>query len=226
MANHKVVICCWFCGQESDFVMNKRQEETLERKIKKGLAVCPRCRDVDHVNRPVFIKAGETLFSTGKVYRCEHGHAHVIAAFANGVLNVEFGPGQEDFVNIDCKPDELAELIDTKDISCYHVINGQSCDGKLSAVDDERLECPVAPGIKTKTRLGDLWDKHNITPVRQGKYNKDGEYSATQSEKANRHRLQRMRERNVPVNKLPGKIMDKPTNKKYSRRPKSDIDFS
>ena len=201
--------------------MSKRQEETLSRKIKKGLAVCPKCRDIDHINRSVFIREGETLFSIGKLYRCESGHISVIAPLTN-CLNVEFGPGSEDFVNIEGTLEELPKLLDDKEIACHH----NNCDQTLVAVDDFQLSYPSIPGIKTKTRVGDVWDKQGLEPVRPGSYDNNGNYQSTKSEIANRHRLERMRERNVPIDKIPGTRITKPTNNKYGRRSKDQIDFS
>ncbi|MCV0439760.1 MAG: hypothetical protein K5880_14125 [Hydrogenophaga sp.] len=204
--------------------MTKRQEEKLVKQIPTLKAVCPTCREEGNGNRHVFIKEGETLFGDFKVFKCRHGHVTTVSAFANGMLHTKFGPDDENFVNIEGRIEELEELIDKKEISCHHVRdNGRPCDCKLKAVDSATISYPSAAGIKTKTRLGDLWDKAGAEPVRSGTYDGKGNYSESRSQRANNERLKRMRERNLPEERHPGKRIDKATKKDYGRRSKSEV---
>ena len=224
MANLRVVVCCWKHGHETELYMTKRQEEKLNKQIPQLKAVCPVCREEGHGNQPIFIKEGETLFMTPKSYKCRHGHVTRISAFANGMLHVAFGNGDEDYVNIEGTIEEIEELLDTKDISCHHVRDyGRRCDCKLKAVDDAVISYPGSAGIKTTTRLGDLWDKAGAEPVRSGNYDDQGNYHGTRTEEANRERLRRMQKRNLPKDRHPGKRIDKATKKDYGRRSKSEV---
>jgi hypothetical protein len=226
MAKHTVIVCCWEHGHETELVMTRRQEERLAEQLKKLKAVCPVCRNAENGNQPIFIKEGETLFNPSKIYRCRHGHITTIGAFQNGHLHVRYGNGPEEFVNIECTLEELPDLVDTKDVSCHHIGDAdKECDCKLKEVDDFELSVPRAAGIKTITRVGDLWDKAGIEPVRDGKYDGDGNYRATRTEKANRHRLAAKRKRLMDEDKHPGKRMTKTSKKKYTRRRKSDLDM-
>ena len=224
MVNSKVVVCCWLKTHENELVMTKRQEETLGKKLKTLGAVCPTCRNEDLGNQAIFMKEGQTLFHPNKVFKCRHEHASTVGAFNNGMLHISFGIGPEDFVNIEGTLEELEELIDSKEISCHHVReNGRLCDCKLKEVDDYELTYPTGTAFRTKTRLGDLWDKAGAEPVRTGQYDSNLNYQATRSEKANLDRLKRMRKRNVPKDKLPGRRIDKATKKDYGRRSKNDV---
>jgi len=227
MVHHKVVVCCWDYGHETELAMTRKQEDKLVRQIPTLKAVCPVCRKEGHGNRAVFIKEGETLFGDSKAFKCRHGHITTVSAFANGMLHTRFGPGDEDFVNIEGRIEELEELIDKKEISCHHVRdNGRPCDCKLKAVDSSTISYPCAAGIKTKTRLGDLWDKAGAEPVRSGTYDGQGGYSESRTQEANKERLKRMRKRNVPKDKLPGKRIDRPTKTTYDGRSKGSIDMN
>lgn len=224
MSNHKVAVCCWKHGHVSVLNMSLRSEEGLIKKIGNLKAVCPVCRESGFGNQPIFIKEGRTLLSSPKVYQCEHGHATSIRAFGNGMLHVEFGHDFGNFINIEGVPEELEELVNANEISCYHVSeDGETCDCNLKPVDDYSLSAPTAAGIKTKTRVGDLWDRSGIEPVRSGGYDSDGEYKHTRSELANRERLKRLRQRNIAADRMPGRRIDKATNNEYERRSKNEV---
>ena len=227
MAQHNVTVCCWNCSHQEVMGMTLRQEQSLEKKVDTLKAVCPKCRDDGKGNMPIFIKYGDTVMSPNKVYKCRHGHSTAIGAFANGYLNVTFGPNHENFFNIEGTPEDLEELIDTKEISCHHVReNNKMCDCKLKEVDDYSISIPIAGNIKTKTRIGDIWDKQGVEPVRNGSYDKNGNYNATKSEAANRERLKTMRKRNMSEDKHPGKRITKSTKANYGRKSKNEIDMN
>jgi len=221
MTYHSVVVCCWKYGHETNMTMTLRQEEALVQKIAKFKAVCPTCRDSNEGNQSIFIKNGRTVINSCKVYRCSIGHITAISAFMNGMLHLR---RDKDFTNVEGTIDELPELIDTMDISCQHDKGeGQLCDCKLEPIDDSVLTYPTGTNIKTKTRVGDLWDRAGIEPVRPGHYDNQGEYQETKSEALNRHRLQRIRDRNIPADRHPGTRIDKPTDTTYKRRPKNQV---
>jgi hypothetical protein len=221
---HKVVVCCWNSGHETELSLTKKQEEKLARQIPELKAVCPVCRNDEVGNMSIFIKEGQTLYDLSKVYQCRHGHVTTIGTFNNGMLHCKYGPGSEDFENIEGTIKELEILIDKKVISCNHVKeNGKFCGCKLKPIDDHELSYRQVHGIRTKTRLGDLWDKAGIEPVTQGRHDKEGNYTATKTELANRERLKKIRKRNIK--KHPGKRINKATKKIYQRRSKNSINI-
>ncbi len=224
MANARVVICCWLKGHQTELAMTKKQEEKLSVKLKTLKAICPMCRNEGLGNQPAFIKEGQTLFNPSKIFKCRHGHVSTVGAFNNDMLHVNHGVLHEDFFNIEGTPEEVQELIDSKDISCHHVReNGRVCDCKLKAVDDFDITKPQGTNFRTKQRLGDLMDKAGLEPVRSGSYDRDGHYRSTRTEVANRERLKRMRKRNIPKDRHPGKRIDKATKRDYGRRSKSEV---
>lgn len=213
MANHEVIVCCWRNGHETRLIMNLREEHILAKKINKHKVVCPVCRNAGHGNCDIFIKSGKTVLYPGKLYQCENGHVNVIAPIGNDIMNIQFN--NESF-NVNCTIEKLSNMIDTKRVICQH----SDCHSSLKPVDDFILSSPVAPGIRTKTRVGDLWDRAGIEPVRSGHYDQTGDYVSTKTEIANKKRLSKVRERNISENRLPGKRIDKPTDRIYNRRNK------
>jgi len=224
MANARVVICCWLKGHETELVMTKRQEEKLSVKLKTLKAVCPTCRAEELGNQAIFIKEGQTLFNPSKAFKCRHGHVSTIGAFNSDMLHVKHGGGYESFVNIEGTPEEVQELIDSKEISCHHIKeNGRVCGCKLKTVDDFELTKPQGTAFRTKTRLGDIWDKAGADPVRAGTYDKGGRYHGSRTQEANRARLKRSRKRNTPAKRHPGKRIDKATKRDYGYRSKDEV---
>lgn len=198
MKKNKVTICCWNKSHINKLEMTKKQEEKLARDIPKGRAVCPTCRDDGDGNQPIIIMYGSSVFQECKFYKCENGHATAIMPFTNGMLNIHFGMLNDQFENVRGSLSDLDKMIDTDEIVCHH------CNGSLSPLDDLILHYPSVAGIKTRTRVGDLWDKAGVEPVRNGTYTKDGDYNESKTQKANMARLKNMnRRRNIPKNRGP-----------------------
>ena len=219
MAKHEVDITCWTCGHVETMIMNRRQEDSLEKKIPEMKAVCPRCRAEERGNQPIFISRGETLYNPGKVFICEHGHVNVVGAFNNGWLHIR--TGHRSHTNIEGRIEDMETMLDSGDLSCQYEDEEENvCTGKLTAIDDSFLSYAGEVSFKTRVRVGDLWDKNGIDPVRPGHYDGDGHYHQTKSEKSNKDRLRKMQKRNTPESKMPGKRLDKPTDKIYNRKPK------
>lgn len=215
-----VRIMCWQRSHVTELAMNKAQEQKLESDIPKMKKVCPDCKPE---NCAITIVNGTTVFNPSKAYRCEKGHLSLIAALDNQ-LNVCFGPGGGEFMNVQGSLADLPNLIDNEDIACNHVVDGKPCDCKLTAIDDFALSYPSAPSIKTRMRIGDLWDRHGIESVRTGNYDGQGGYNESRSQKANKDRLARMgRQRNTSKDRQPGKAINKATKKDYGRRDKSSV---
>lgn len=220
MAKSLVKIMCWKRSHVTELAMNKAQEQKLEADIPKMKKVCPDCKPE---NCAITIVSGTTVFNPSKAYRCEKGHLSLISPLGDQ-LNVCFGPGGDEFVNVHGSIADLPNLLDNGDIACNHVVDGNPCDCKLTAVDDFTLSYPSAPAIKTRMRIGDLWDRHGIEPVRTGSYDGNGGYNESRSQKANKDRLARMnRQRNTSKDRQPGKAINKATKKDYGRRDKSSV---
>lgn len=215
-----VRIMCWVRSHVTELVMTKSQEQKLANDIPQMKKVCPDCKPE---NCMITIINGTTVFSPSKAYRCIHGHLSLVSLFDNSI-NVCFGPGSDEFVNVHGSLSDLPNLIDSGDISCNHVVDGNICDCKLTAIDNFVLNYTATPSIKTKVRVGDLWDRHGIEPVRTGNYNAQGEYNESRSQKANRERLSRMqRQRNTAKDRQPGTTINKATKKDYGHRDKSSV---
>lgn len=193
--------------------MSAIEEQKLARQIPKGKAVCPTCRNGDNGNQFIFINQGDTNFGSSKVYLCRHGHATKVSTFTNDMFHVVYGPGDEDFENIKGSVEDLENLVDKKAISCHHIRdNGRTCSCKLKPIDGFNLHRPHTNGIKTKTRLGDIWDKAGAEPVRSGSYDKDGNFSQSSTELINRERIKKMqKKRNTEESRQPGRRITKPT---------------
>lgn len=220
MAKSLVRIICWKRSHVTELAMNKAQEQKLESDIPKMKKVCPDCKPE---NCSITIVNGATVFNPSKAYRCERGHLSLIAPLGDQ-LNICFGPDREECVNISGSLSDLPNLIDTGDIACNHVVDGKPCDCKLTPIDNFQLSYPSAPAIKTRMRIGDLWDRHGIEPVRSGNYDGQGGYNESRSQKAHKERLARMaRRRNISKDRQPGKVINKATKTDYGRRDKSSV---
>lgn len=216
MSKHEVVVCCWLNGHITKENMTKPQEDKLCKNIILGKVVCPACRG------NLFIIQGYTVFNTSrKLLSCIDKHITIVSAFSNNMLCFKFGSSDESFINTNGSPVELNILLDTGEILCYHDVEGKMCNKHLSPIDDILLELPRSPGFRTKTRVGDLWDKAGIEPVRTGNYDSDGNYHDSKSNAASKERLRSIRKtRNVPLEKSPGTPMTKPTDTIYNHRPR------
>ncbi len=220
MSKSIVRVMCWKHSHSTELSMNLRQEQKLSADIPKMKKVCPDCKPA---NEMITIVRGATIFSPFKAYRCKHGHLTLIGLL-DSMVHIVFGPN--DFVNVAGTLSDLPKLIDDHDIACNHVIDESPCDCSLVPVDDFELSYPSSASIKTKTRIGDLWDRHGIEPVRTGTYNDNG-YSESKTQKANTARLNALRAktRNIPVDKHPGKPIKKATKNHYGYRDRSSLDL-
>lgn len=220
MAKSIVRIMCWKRSHVTELVMSKAQEQKLESDIPKMKKVCPDCKPE---NCEITIVNGATVFNPSKAYRCEHGHLTLISPLSDQ-LNVRFGSNSDEFVNICGSLTDLSNLVDSMDIVCNHVVDGKLCDSKLAPVDGYTLTLPSLASVKTRVRVGDLWDRHGIEPVRGGSYDGKGGYNESSSQKANKNRLERMtRQRNLSNDRHPGKSINRATKNDYGHRDKSSV---
>jgi hypothetical protein len=144
------------------------------------------------------------------------------------MLNTTFGSKSDDFVNIEGTVEEVQELVDEREIICQHesdASGSQTCGGNLIPVDDVVLQCPEGRNFKTKTRVGDLWDRGGMEPVKPGSYDRDGNFEVSKTDVANRERLKRLKSRRlVSKERSPGTPVSRPTNTPVRRRDKGNTD--
>lgn len=231
---YPVKIICWDHSHMNEIPLTSKQAEALPRKVVLGKVVCPDCRNAGRGNKPFEIIESPTQIrgSTTKPYTCRNGHLTTISAFANDAFHVRFGPERSDFENVSGRPEELVELIDKKGITCNHIVATKSggtrkCNCKLTQLDDSVVTIPHGTNFRTKTRVGDIWDRDGLEPVRPSTYDRDGNISESRTDKANRERLRRMQKqnRNIERDRLPAhRAINETTEKTYRRRDKSSID--
>lgn len=195
----KVVVCrCWNKAHLTELVMNRTQEEKFYKQLKKGKRVCPECKPE---SQPITILEGQTMFGLNKTFQCSKCEKLHVFGVMGTQINVEYGPEHEDFENYTVSVDGVDEAVMNKEIACHY------CKEQLQECDDKVLRAPEGfAAIKTKMRVGDIWDRNNIEPVRSGSYDKNGDYQDSKTNRANIERLKKMnRKRNISEDRLPGK---------------------
>lgn len=222
MSKHQVITCCWRCGFQVEQFLTLSQEERLANKLENGKLTCPRCLQEYEIISEVFIVSGQTRWKNSvKLFRCDNGHITAISAIGGNTKLLHIRYGNNKFYNIEGSIDDLQNIIDAGDICCYHNNEfGEECIMTLRPIDDVQLEYPELHAIKTKTRIGDLWDRSGIEPVRNGTYDGNYEYNESKSQKANRERLKNIRTiRNIEADKLPKTVsINKPTDRIYKKK--------
>lgn len=210
MSKNKVKIACWNNSHTAELLLNRKQEEKLDRQFLKCSRVCGVCGSNET------IIDGQTIFHPFKAYKCEKGHLHLIGLMKN-LINIKFGNLSDQFVNVIGTIHEVNDFIDNEDINCHF------CNTKLMPLDDSKLEELQLGSIKTKTRLGDVWDRKGIEPVRNGQYDEDGQYNSTRTEQTNKMRLRAMKRRSIPINQLPGTPINSATKNDYGYKDKDFV---
>ncbi len=180
--------------------MNDTQYNKMVRLLSSGRAVCSHCKaeGVSSLMKPCDPPETESQFGGGHtLVACRHGHTTKVSAFSNGMLHVKWGDDDGQFENIEGVPEEIPELVDTKAISCNHTIERSRgwarCGCKLKVVKG-KAETPQATFVKTKVRIGDIWDKNKIARPSEGRVDKDGNYHPSELEKRHTERIRDMKE--------------------------------
>lgn len=187
------------------FDFSKLGYQKFLRLCSKMLRVCSECKPVNmqliECEAPAVNK-----FDDDKLYVCSEGHQNRAGLFTTGMIHLTCG---DQYENFSLSVVDFYEQIKSKAILCKH----SGCDKLLSPVDDSELKIPGTFGIKTKVRVGDIWDKAKCPQPRESSYDKKGNFVETDFSKRNRDRLSKMRkERN---NAPAGEILKKPTKKSY-----------
>lgn len=182
---------CWKC---SGCFENKQKTKKLIRLLTERRVACVNC------GTTTLFLLEKNNFISHKLYKCDNSHLTCVSPFSNGTIHLRYGNESDDFININGTINQIDNL---ESFRCYHL----ECNQKLHPLNNDLLDYPNVLLFKTRTRVGDLWDKDGIEPVKPGRYNNNTyEYEATKTEQANKHRLKNMRRpRNIPIDKLPGR---------------------
>lgn len=184
-------------------VITTGDPKKIARKAEKQLIVCNVCK-------PENVRLTIISEFAGKLFLCPNAHLTEVAVFANGYCNIALGDW---FENVKIAPEELLKAVAAGKQKCH------LCKGKISPIDDAILALPQLFGIKTKTRVGDIWDKARCPEPADTKTEiVDGIPTLTQTEfsKLNRRRIKELRRKhNKRLAKPAGEIIDRPTEKSY-----------
>ena len=203
----------------------------MVKKSKSMKIVCPACK-------PANVQLHEVKEEKygGKQYVCSKRHLTIIHPFTSGYCNVTSGDDSE---NIEADPDLMQEMIDDGVFKCQHKVFGKNgrlrqCKCKLKAVDNEPLDVAISHGIKTKVRVGDIWDKagcpepkdSQIEVEQRGGVDFDAKLNESEFSRRNKRRVNKMRRQKNERNTVAkGDVMKKSTNRNYRdgnvRRPTS-----
>lgn len=218
-------------GHKLQLDLPKKKIPALMRSLESGRRVCPNCKPKDVQLHRVDPPEDELVGSSHKKYSCSKGHVIEAYAFTNGMVGYEWGRGMEDHENIPGTPENLMKMFDDGEIKCCHLVEGKNnkmrkCKCKLKPVDNTILTIPGTFNFKTKTRVGDIWDKEKFPEPKAShwesfKNEKDGRPDAkfveTEFTRRSKRRIAKLKEQNKEKAKRPDntKVLKKATKNKY-----------
>ncbi len=135
----------------------------FKNKCSKLLKVCPLCKPE---NVQIVECDNPNKWSDVIVLECSCKHQTTVSMFSHGGLHFKWGSDSNQFINID---GELDDLLKTKKMKCLHMHNDKVCGKKLKKIGGD-LSLPSAPSIKTRVRVGDIWDKAKVPEARHSSY--------------------------------------------------------
>lgn len=175
----KILKAVFYCWDHSHKIEVDKNIKSTCKKVKAGKLVCP-----EDGSRLVHVYGYDVIFPR-KPYTCKNGHLTLIGAFKKG-LSISYGPEQR--VNeMEFSAGDLEELVSSGTIAC------RRCGSPLSALDDYVLTPPEVPSVKTRVRVGDVWDKHGTPEPRKGDLDENLTYRPSEFEKRNAERLKSIR---------------------------------
>jgi len=204
------------CDNGHELAIDVPRPAGFLRLCEKGKRVCPHCKP-ENVRLSPF-EPEENNITNEKRYACKHGHVTSFSPFTNGMINVTWG---EDYENIEGMPQDVPRWIEDGIIRCRHsVVNKagrrRKCSCKLKPVDDAVLDYPNSVGIKTRTRVGDIWDKHDCVEAKDSHVEtfreggrEDARFVETEFGKRNKRRLNDIRKKRQT--EAQGEILKRPT---------------
>jgi hypothetical protein len=141
------------------------------------------------------------------------------------MISVSWGDNNE---NVPGTPEDVPEWINQGIVKCRHDAvsatgRKRKCSCKLKPIDDASLAYASTFGIKTKTRVGDVWDKAGCVEPRESHhetFRKHGEddarYVETEFSKRNKRRLADIRKKRQTEKQ--GEVLKKPTKNRSSEK--------
>jgi hypothetical protein len=164
-----------------------RAIKKMLRKAEKMLIVCQYCKPAN-----VSLSYIEESNFSGKKYVCPENHLTTIYPFANGFCNIECCGCRE---NIEIEPEIIQKTLDSGQYKCY------ACGKPIKEIDSTPLQKPNFISIKTRTRVGDVWDKAgcpeprdaSIEVEKKGGVAYDASLNQTEFSRRNKERIKKMR---------------------------------
>lgn len=200
--------CILICRNGHKILITTANIKNLLKRVNRGGAVCPYCKPAN-----VLLQLFNPSRFDGKLFICPKKHIISIYPFSNGTCN--FSWSNKDFCNINASIEEMLELLSQNRVCCPFNINShvESCNLLLKQLDDMPLQTPALIGIKTKKRVGDVWDQYKCPEPKSGSYDKDFIFKETEFSRRNKSRIKKLRRSRL--NKPVGEIIDRPTNRNY-----------
>lgn len=206
------------CDNGHELAFDVPRPKGLLKLCEQGKRVCPHCKPENARLSP--FQPEEISYVSRKIYTCKHGHTTELYPFTNGMINVTWG---EEHENVPGVPEDVPGWIEDGTLRCRHILvndvgRRRKCFCKLKPLDDSVLSYPNVIGIKTRTRVGDIWDKegcpqpkesHHETFRRHGE--EDARFVETEFSKRNKRRLRHIRRKRRT--QVQGEVLRKPTNR-------------
>lgn len=192
--------------------MEGEEAQKTLKKIARGKNVCPTCNvqepPVHSRMRQIEEPEHGGWYDRTVRFACRHGHITEINPFTSGMMNISWVDenGEDVYYNIKATPEDIDDMLSSGEIKCKHNKKSEKtgrvseCNCKMKKVDSATLEIPTyTVGFKTKTRVGDIWDKAGCPEPRKGSYDANGDYKETEFERRARKRVNDMREGTIEV---------------------------
>jgi hypothetical protein len=204
------------CANGHELAIDVPRPAGFLKLCKSGKRVCPSCQP-DNVRLSPF-EPETSSFVNDKKYACKHGHVTSFVPFTSGMINVTWG---EEFENVPGRPEDVQEWIEQGTLKCRHTsVNAtgrkRKCACKLKPVDDAVLAYGNSFGIKTKTRVGDIWDKNDCVEAKDSHVEtfkkhgvEDARHVETEFSRRNKRRLADIRKKRQTEAK--GEVLKRPT---------------
>ena len=194
----KIIARCWEKSHLNVAEVSEKLHSKYIQKMEKGILVCQECG-----SRLCPLYSPEIMFNS-KAYACSDGHLNTLFAFKDGKINITWGSSFEDSNCVTGTDQDVESFVKNGHITCHHSLNGVKCSKEMQPLDDLVLKAPTMQQAKTKTRVGDLWDKNGIESVKPSHYTNDGQFVQSKTDAANKLRLEKM-QRERAVSNHPGK---------------------
>ena len=207
------------CKHGHKIALDVSRPAGLVKLCKQGKRVCPSCKPEEAPLSP--FQPDEHGLANDKRYTCKHGHITEFTAFTSGMINVTWG---SEFENIPGVPEDVQEWVEQGILKCRHMKvdsagRRRKCSCKLKPLDDAVLAYPNRVGIKTRTRVGDIWDKEGYPEPKAGRHElfrqhgeEDARFVDTEFSKRNKRRLRKLRRRRQT--EAAGEVLKRPTDRR------------